>query len=41
MLAATGNPDVKFLHCLPALHNRETGTGAAIYGTGATWSPSR
>jgi ornithine carbamoyltransferase len=23
VLARTGNPDVKFLHCLPALHNRE------------------
>ncbi len=27
----TGNPDVKFLHCLPAFHNRETITGAEIY----------
>ncbi len=24
MLAATGNPDVKFLHCLPAFHNDKT-----------------
>ena len=32
VLAATGNPDVKFLHCLPALHDRETGTGQQIYG---------
>src|ERR1035441_7803948 len=24
VLAATGNPSVKFMHCLPALHNRET-----------------
>jgi len=31
LLAATGNPDVKFLHCLPALHDRETGTGRQIY----------
>ncbi len=31
VLAATGNPDVKFLHCLPALHNRETEIGAMIY----------
>ena len=29
VLAATGNSDVKFMHCLPALHNRETGIGAA------------
>ena len=27
----TGNPDVKFMHCLPAFHNRETGLGEKIY----------
>lgn len=27
----TGNPDVRFLHCLPAFHNRETKTGEEIY----------
>jgi ornithine carbamoyltransferase len=27
----TGNPDVKFLHCLPAFHNRETKTGEDIF----------
>jgi len=27
----TGNPNVKFLHCLPAFHNRETKIGEAIY----------
>jgi ornithine carbamoyltransferase len=27
----TGNPDVKFLHCLPAFHNRETVIGEDIY----------
>ena len=27
----TGNPDVKFLHCLPAFHNRETKIGEDIY----------
>jgi ornithine carbamoyltransferase len=27
----TGNPDVKFLHCLPAFHNRETKVGESIY----------
>jgi len=27
----TGNPDVKFLHCLPAFHNRDTKVGAEIY----------
>ena len=31
VLAATGNPGVKFLHCLPALHNRETEYGERIY----------
>jgi ornithine carbamoyltransferase len=27
----TGNPQVKFLHCLPANHNRDTKIGEAIY----------
>lgn len=27
----TGNPEVKFLHCLPAFHNRETTIGEEIY----------
>jgi ornithine carbamoyltransferase len=27
----TGNPDVKFLHCLPAFHNRDTKVGAEIF----------
>jgi ornithine carbamoyltransferase len=27
----TGNPDVKFLHCLPAFHNRETKVGEEIH----------
>ena len=27
----TGNPNVKFMHCLPALHNRETVIGEEIY----------
>jgi len=31
VMAATGNPDVRFLHCLPALHNRETAVGQQIY----------
>jgi ornithine carbamoyltransferase len=31
VLKATGNPDVKFLHCLPALHNRDTEVGQEIY----------
>ena len=31
LLKLTGNPDVKFLHCLPAFHNRETGVGEDIY----------
>ena len=27
----TGNPDCKFLHCLPAFHNRETTIGEEIF----------
>lgn len=27
----TGNPNVKFMHCLPAFHNRETVIGEDIY----------
>jgi len=27
----TGNPSVKFLHCLPAFHNRETKVGEEIF----------
>jgi len=31
VLEQTGNPEVKFLHCLPAFHNRETSVGEDIY----------
>ena len=31
MMSLTGNPDTKFLHCLPAFHNRETTVGEEIY----------
>lgn len=31
LLEKTGNKNVKFLHCLPAFHNRETKIGAEIY----------
>ncbi|MGH8894088.1 MAG: ornithine carbamoyltransferase [Actinomycetes bacterium] len=31
MVRATGNPDVKFLHCLPAFHDRNTAVGAEIH----------
>jgi ornithine carbamoyltransferase len=31
VLKATRNPAVKFLHCLPALHNRDTEIGQRIY----------
>ena len=31
MLDRTANPEVKFMHCLPAFHNRETKTGEEIY----------
>lgn len=30
VMAATGNPFVKFMHCLPAFHNTETEVGADI-----------
>ena len=31
VIEMTGNPDVKFLHCLPAYHNRETKVGEEIF----------
>jgi len=31
LLKSTGNPDVKFLHCLPALHNTETQLGRQLH----------
>jgi ornithine carbamoyltransferase len=31
LMAATQNPHVKFLHCLPAFHNTETKVGKEIY----------
>lgn len=31
MIVKTGNPGVKFMHCLPAFHNRETTMGEEIY----------
>ncbi len=31
VMAATANPAVKFMHCLPAMHDRETGIGRLIY----------
>jgi len=31
VIKKTGNPKVKFLHCLPAFHNRETKVGEEIY----------
>ncbi|MGW2826109.1 ornithine carbamoyltransferase [Streptomyces sp. NPDC001443] len=30
-LVATGNPDVKFMHCLPALHDRRTRLGDDLF----------
>ena len=30
-MAATDNPDVKFMHCLPAFHNTETKVGKEVY----------
>ena len=31
MIAATGNPQVRFMHCLPAFHDRDTALGEEIY----------
>ena len=31
VIARTGNPKVKFMHCLPAFHNRETKVGEEIF----------
>ncbi len=31
VLKMTGNPKVKFMHCLPSFHNRETTVGKDIY----------
>jgi ornithine carbamoyltransferase len=30
-MEATGNPNVKFMHCLPAFHNRDTEVGEDVY----------
>jgi ornithine carbamoyltransferase len=31
VMQQTGNPNVKFMHCLPAFHNCETKLGKEIY----------
>ncbi len=31
LMARTGNPDCKFMHCLPSYHNRETKAGEEVY----------
>jgi ornithine carbamoyltransferase len=31
LMRASGNKDVKFMHCLPALHNRDTKIGNQLY----------
>jgi ornithine carbamoyltransferase len=31
LMAATGNPGAKFMHCLPAFHNRETTKGEELF----------
>ena len=33
LMAMTGNPQTKFMHCLPALHNTGTKLGKEIYET--------
>lgn len=32
LLARTGNPDVRFMHCLPAFHDRGTEVGEELFG---------
>jgi Aspartate/ornithine carbamoyltransferase, Asp/Orn binding domain len=36
LMKATGNPEVKFMHCLPALHNTETEVGRQMHDK---WGP--
>jgi len=31
LMALTGNPDTKFMHCLPAFHNTDTAVGKELY----------
>ena len=31
MMAATGNPDCRFMHCLPAFHDLETEVGRKMF----------
>lgn len=31
LMASTGNPDTKFMHCLPSIHNTETRLGKQLY----------
>jgi ornithine carbamoyltransferase len=31
LVERTGNPDVRFMHCLPAFHDRETKVGEEIF----------
>jgi ornithine carbamoyltransferase len=33
MVGATENPDVKFMHCLPAFHDRDTKVGADVFAS--------
>ena len=33
LMAATGNPSAKFMHCLPAFHDRKTTKGEELYRT--------
>ena len=31
LMKRTGNPEVKFMHCLPAFHNRQTAVGELLF----------
>ena len=41
LMAATGNPQVKFMHCLPALHNTDTEIGRQLHDKWGLDAPSR
>ena len=40
-MSRTGNPDVKFMHCLPAFHDRRHQGGRGDLRGSSAWMPSR
>ncbi len=41
LMDGTGNPDARFLHCLPALHSTGTDLGRTILRRRGAWRPWR